>query len=109
MAKSERVYNSTDAAGIKPKLIPNYELMARDDSGGPDWDPHTAEFGDGGFVVGEDEKEHLTAKNGGKHEREGTELADSMRTREYDKESGFRHPTKGKNESTPRADKEAEE
>lgn len=88
MAKAERVYNSTDAAGIKPKLIPNYELMARDDSGGPDWNPRTAEFGDGGYVVGQEEKGHLSAKDGGQHERERTELSDKERTREYDKESG---------------------
>lgn len=107
MAKNDRVYNSTDAAGIKPKLIPNFELMARDDSGGPEWDPHTAEFGDGGYVVGGDEKGHLSATGGGQHEREGTELSDKARTRGFDKISGIPHLGKGK--ETSRSSKEAEE
>lgn len=79
---------ATDAVGIKPKLIPNYELMARDDSGGPDWNPRTAEFGDGGFVIGEDEKSHISAHGGGQHAREKSELSDKSRTRGYDKYSG---------------------
>lgn len=106
MAKNERVYNSTDAAGIKPKLIPNYELMARDDSGGPDWDPHTAEFGDGGFVVGQDEKGHISAGDSGQHAREGTQLSDKPRTAGYDRISGMSH--KG-GKDTARANKEAME
>lgn len=95
MAKSERVYNSTDAAGIKPKLIPNYELMPRDDSGGPEWNPRTAEFGDGGFVMGEDEKSHLSAHGGGEHVREKTELSDKARTRESDRMTGSYKADKG--------------
>ena len=51
-----------DASYIKPKLIPDYELLARDDSGGPEWDPYTQEFGDGGYVTGE--KSHLMARDG---------------------------------------------
>lgn len=51
-----------DAAYIKPKLIPDYELQARDDSGGPEWDPYTASFGDGGYVTGD--KAHLSARGG---------------------------------------------
>lgn len=70
MAK-ERVYESTDAAGIKPKLIPDYELLARDDSGGPEWQPYTAQFGDGGFVTGN--KAHLSAKGGEDDELKGDE------------------------------------
>lgn len=108
MAKNERVYNSTDAAGIKPKLIPNAELMARDDSGGPEWDPHTAEFGDGGFVVGEDEKGHLSAKGGKEHAIEGTELSDKNRTAGYDKiPRADKH--RGANTDSKRSHKEAME
>lgn len=63
MAKERAGYASgSDAAYIKPKLIPDYELLPRDDSGGPEWDPYTAEFGDGGFVTGD--KAHLSAKGG---------------------------------------------
>ena len=51
-----------DAAYIKPKLIPDYELLPRDDSGGPDWDAYNAQFGDGGYVVGD--KAHLSARGG---------------------------------------------
>lgn len=52
-----------DAATIKPKFVPDEELLARDDSGGPNFDPYTAEFGDGGFVEGGD-KAHLSASGG---------------------------------------------
>lgn len=110
MAKENYAAYATgkDAAYIKPKLIPNAELMARDDSGGPDWDPHTAQFGDGGFVVGEDEKGHLSAKNGAQHEIEGTELSDKNRTAGYDKLSAAdKH--RGRGGETARAKKEAME
>lgn len=89
MAKGERVYNSTDAAGIKPKLIPDYELMARDDSGGPEYDPYTAEFGDGGFVQGA--KAHLSASGGVDDPTEGSEQSDKARTARYDRISGIKH------------------
>lgn len=51
-----------DASYIKPKLIPDYELLPRDDSGGPEWDAYTQEFGDGGYVTGD--KAHLSARGG---------------------------------------------
>ena len=51
-----------DAAGITPKLVPDYELLPRDDSGGPEWDPYTQQFGDGGYVTGD--KAHLSASGG---------------------------------------------
>lgn len=51
-----------DAAYIEPRLVPDYELLPRDDSGGPEYDPYTAEFGDGGFIVGD--KAHLSARGG---------------------------------------------
>lgn len=60
--KGEGYMVGNDAAYIKPKLIPDYELLGRDDSGGPDYQPYTAEFGDGGFVHGE--KAHLSAHGG---------------------------------------------
>lgn len=41
-----------DAAEIKPKFVPEDELMARDNSGGPGFEPYTAKFGDGGRVTG---------------------------------------------------------
>lgn len=47
-----------DAASIKPKFVPDDELLPRDDSGGPDFTKYTAQFGDGGEVTGS--KPHLS-------------------------------------------------
>lgn len=52
-----------DAATIKPKLVPLDNLMPRDNSGGPGFDPYTAEWDDGGRVTGP--KSHLSAGKGG--------------------------------------------
>jgi hypothetical protein len=51
-----------DAAYIEPKFVPNEFLLGRDDSGGPDYQPYTAKFGDGGKVTGS--KSHLSATGG---------------------------------------------
>lgn len=51
-----------DAATIKPKLVPDTELLPRDNSGGRGFDPYTAEWDDGGRVTGP--KAHLSAKGG---------------------------------------------
>lgn len=59
------------ADATKAKLIPNYELLGRDDSGGPEWDPYTAEFGDGGFVTGN--KSHLSLSGGKDDPKTGDE------------------------------------
>lgn len=53
-----------DAAEISPKFIPDDELLPRDDSGGPGFEPYTAKFGDGGRVTGP--KAHLSANSKGK-------------------------------------------
>lgn len=66
-----------DAAYIKPKFIPDDELLPRDDSGGPDWEPRTAMFGDGGDVTGA--KAHLSARGGEGDREEGDEIAKSER------------------------------
>ncbi|HMA00033.1 MAG TPA: hypothetical protein VKP66_18990 [Steroidobacteraceae bacterium] len=68
-----------DAAYIKPKLIPDDELIARDDSGGPDWDPYTMQFGDGGYVTGE--KGHLSAHGGPEDEVERDEISTRPRAK----------------------------
>lgn len=68
-----------DAAYIKPRLIPDYELLPRDDSGGPEWDPYTAEFGDGGYVTGE--KAHLSARGGRDDPEMRDEVSNEPRTR----------------------------
>lgn len=47
-----------DAVDMKPKFVPDDRLLPRDDSGGPDYDPHHGEWDDGGFVKG-DSKPHL--------------------------------------------------
>ena len=54
--------SGSDAAYIKPRFIPDDELHARDDSGGPGFKSPTADFGDGGRVTGP--KAHLNAKGG---------------------------------------------
>ena len=51
-----------DAAYIKPKLVPDNELRPRDNSGGYDYRPYSATFGDGGLVTGS--KNHLSASGG---------------------------------------------
>lgn len=66
-----------DAAEIAPKFIPDVELMGRDDSGGPGFDPYTAKFGDGGRVTGA--KAHLSASGGGSDAVRGDELDRSAR------------------------------
>lgn len=55
-----------DAAEIKPKFVPDENLLPRDNSGGPGYESRTAEFDDGGYVKGE--KSHLSA--GGKSKGE---------------------------------------
>ena len=68
-----------DAAYIEPKLIPDYELLPRDDSGGPEWDAYTAQFGDGGYVTGD--KEHLAARDGGPEDAETEDEVDEQTRR----------------------------
>lgn len=52
----------SDAATIKPKFIPDYQLLGRDDSGGLGYEPYNAQFGDGPFKQGP--KAHLSASGG---------------------------------------------
>ena len=63
-----------DAAMTRPFLIPDYELLPRDDSGGPEWEPYTAEWGDGGYVTGP--KAHLTPAGPAKDRSETPERGD---------------------------------
>lgn len=88
MAKANYAAYATgrDAAYIKPKLIPDYELMARDDSGGPDYDPYTAEFGDGGYVQGE--KAHLSAHGGKDDDEKLDEISAEPRVKGYERTAG---------------------
>jgi hypothetical protein len=55
-----------DAAEITPKLIPDEDLLPRDNSGGIDGKEfrYTQEFDDGGRVTGP--KDHLSATTGSK-------------------------------------------
>lgn len=78
MAKNQEGYaRGSDAAYIKPKLIPDYELLPRDDSGGPEYDPYTQQFGDGGEVTGA--KAHLSAKGGKEDKISGDEEDEDSR------------------------------
>jgi hypothetical protein len=56
--------NGSDAAYIAPKFVPNEQLLGRDDSGGQDFQPYTAQFGDGGVVTG-GAKSYFSASGGG--------------------------------------------
>lgn len=86
MAKQEGYVTGKDASYIKPKLIPDYQLLARDDSGGPDYDPYTQEFGDGGYVQGE--KAHLSARGGKNDDELLDEVSEDSRTAGYRKVAG---------------------
>lgn len=77
MAKMEK--GKMDAAEMKPRLIPDYELLGRDDSGGPEFDPYTAEFGDGGYTTGE--KSHLSVTGGSADAKKLTERDRSVRSK----------------------------
>jgi hypothetical protein len=58
--RGEHEPTGVDAADTRPFLIPDYELLPRDDSGGPEYAPYTMEFGDGGYVTGP--KDHLSPR-----------------------------------------------
>lgn len=68
-----------DAAEIKPKFIPDDELLGRDDSGGTGFEPYTQKWGDGGRVTGA--KSHLSATGGGSDRMSGDEISRSERGR----------------------------
>ena len=54
-----------DAAEISPKLVPDEDLLPRDNSGGIDFTPYTQQWDDSGKVTGGD-KAHLSATGGSK-------------------------------------------
>ena len=54
--------SGNDAAYMTPKLIPDEELRARDNSGGIDFRPYTAEWDDGGYITG-GPKPHLSTSS----------------------------------------------
>ena len=84
MAKSmEAKADGMDAALIKPRLIPNQQLLPRDDSGGPDFQPYTQQFGDGGYVTGGD-KQHLSARGGSISPNDGSEQKSTVDARNKD-------------------------
>lgn len=87
MAKdSGKIPQGDDAAQIKPKFIPDYQLLGRDDSGGPDFEPYSAQFGDGEFKQGA--KAHLSASGGDVEPLGGDERAQGVRTDGYKRASG---------------------
>lgn len=53
---------ASDAADMKPRFVPDDDLQARDNSGGPGFESHTGQFGDGGRVTGA--KAHLSVSGG---------------------------------------------
>lgn len=89
MAKGKPGYMAgNDAAYIEPKFVPNYQLLARDDSGGPDWDPYSATFGDGQEKRGD--KAHLSANANDPDDKMGPdgERDQSNRVKGYRKIAG---------------------
>ena len=66
--------SGSDAAYIRPKLIPDGNLRPRDDSGGLGWHPHSGDWDDGGFILG-GAKAHLSPGGGETriHERRDTD------------------------------------
>jgi hypothetical protein len=81
MENNRREHEPTgrDAADARPSFIPDYELLPRDDSGGPGFKSYTMAFGDGVRVTCD--KEHLSAHGGGSDEREGDELSEKARSK----------------------------
>ncbi len=51
----------SDAATMKPRMIPMEDLMPRDNSGGPGFKKVSGDFGDGGKVTGP--KSHLSVRS----------------------------------------------
>ena len=74
---ADRWNSGSDAAYIKPRLIPDYALLPRDDSGGPEYQPYSQQFGDGGYVTGD--KAHLSAKGGVDDPINGDQIDDMNR------------------------------
>ena len=68
-----------DASYVEPFLIPDYELLPRDDSGGPEFAPYTAEFGDGGYSTGP--KAHLSPRGYSEQPKERDEESNAARRR----------------------------
>lgn len=66
-----------DAATIRPKLVPDNDLLPRDDSGGLGYNPYTAQFGDGGYSPGLNEKKHLMPRGGGEAPMAGDQEDDA--------------------------------
>jgi hypothetical protein len=73
-----------DAASMKPKFVPDFQLLPRDDSGGYDYQPRTAQWDDGAEKVGE--KAHLSVSGGKEESVRGTEQDSTSRAR--DRNSG---------------------
>jgi len=93
MARDRAGYLSgDDAAYIKPKLIPDDELLPRDNSGGLDFKPYTQVWGDGGYITG-GPKPHLATGDGATGEDGGIDGAISERK---DGEAGSRKPSRSK-------------
>jgi len=77
---SKAYATGSDAAYIKPRLIPGFQLQPRDDSGGPDYNPYAQEWGDGGYVTGD--KKHLSAYGGADDDEELDEVSAAPRSRD---------------------------
>lgn len=98
MASDRMRGGGRDAAEMKPRFIPDYELLGRDDSGGIGFEPYTAEFGDGGRVTGA--KAHLSVRGGEVDAMEKDEV--SREEREDREERRFDRGDAGERRAMPR-------
>ena len=80
MAKEYGGYS--DAAYIKPRLMPDDALLPRDDGGGPGFMNYTQQWADGGKVTGA--KAHLSV-SGGSDDEEEDHSGEIKRERDKDK------------------------
>jgi hypothetical protein len=89
------IVTGRDAATMRPRLIPDYELLPRDDSGGPEFQPYTQEWGDGGYVTGE--KAHLSV-HGGRDDPDDGDEQSSTDTRRNSL-AGYKPPSRRRDET----------
>lgn len=97
MARDGDGRRGRDAAEMKPRLIPDYVLIPRDDSGGIDYQPYTAQFGDGGFVI-QGDKAHLSVSGGTSPALDGDEQLSTGKARNRN-DRGERGPASSRREA----------
>jgi hypothetical protein len=98
MAKEDRKIGGGDAATMKPRFVPDYMLIPRDDSGGPEWQPYSQQWDDGGFVTGA--KKHLSVRGGDEDPIEGDEQTSTASARNKGRGGRDAAPSSSKRQAT---------